>query len=191
MSRCLVLVAVGGLAAVFSGCYEPVYIPPKPTPEKIVRQNAAFEIQREFGKKADLKAKLGEFLEKLGDAETTLQLRAAWAEVYPDHVRVINNTISKSLRDFYWPVGEVDGRVYVEGFREAAEDLRESANEQARNREKLETIAHLLEQAYTAFDERLFDKTIKLCEDVIAIDPRYTVAAELKEDAQNVRHRGE
>lgn len=125
MNRCLVLVA-GGLAAVLSGCYGPAYIPPKPSPEEIVRSNAAFEIQREFGKNADLKEKLGQFLEKLGDAETTLQLRAAWAEVYPYHGRVISNTISKSLRDFYWPVADVPGHVYVEGFREAAEDLRES-----------------------------------------------------------------
>ena len=46
-------------------------------------------------------------------------------------------------------------------------------------RETLETIAHLLEQAYTAFDQRQFDKTIKLCDEMIAIDPRYTVAVEL------------
>lgn len=66
-----------------------------------------------------------------------------------------------------------------------------AAYEQARKREVLETIAHLLEQAYMAFDQRRFDKTIKLCEEVIAIDPHYTVAVELKEDAQKVRHREE
>ena len=66
-----------------------------------------------------------------------------------------------------------------------------AAYEQARKREVLETIAHLLEQAYMAFDQRRFDKTIKLCDEVISIDPHYTVAIELKEDAQKVRHREE
>jgi tetratricopeptide (TPR) repeat protein len=66
-----------------------------------------------------------------------------------------------------------------------------AAYEQARKREVLETIAHLLEQAYMAFDQRRFDKTIKLCDEVISIDPHYTVAVELKEDAQKVRHREE
>src|SRR5688572_5978130 len=66
-----------------------------------------------------------------------------------------------------------------------------AAYEQARKREVLETIAHLLEQAYMAFDQRRFDRCIDLCEEVVAIDPHYTVAVELKEDAQKVRHREE
>jgi tetratricopeptide (TPR) repeat protein len=66
-----------------------------------------------------------------------------------------------------------------------------AAYEQARKREVLEKIAHLLEQAYMAFDQRKFDRCINLCDGVIDIDPHYTVAVELKEDAQKVRHREE
>ncbi len=124
MYRRLALVAVGAIASTVTGCYEPAYIPPKPTPEEIVRDNAAAEIAREFAKKPELKANLGKFLEKLGDAETTAALRAAWLEIYPDYPRVLNRTISKSLNDFYWPVLPVtDGRVFVEGFRAGAEQV--------------------------------------------------------------------
>jgi hypothetical protein len=70
-------------------------------------------------------------------------------------------------------------------------DPKLAVSENARKREVLEAIAHLLEQAYAAFDQRRFDMTIKLCEEVLAIDPRYSVAAELKEDAQKTRRREE
>ncbi len=66
-----------------------------------------------------------------------------------------------------------------------------AAYEQARKREVLEKIAHLLEQAYMAFDQKKFNRCIDLCDGVIEIDPHYTVAVELKEDAQKVRHREE
>ncbi|HEY3227479.1 MAG TPA: tetratricopeptide repeat protein [Planctomycetota bacterium] len=66
-----------------------------------------------------------------------------------------------------------------------------AAYEQARKREVLEKIAHFLEQAYMSFDQRKFDKCISLCDGVLDIDPHYTVAMELKEDAQKVRHREE
>ncbi|HTF57487.1 MAG TPA: tetratricopeptide repeat protein [Planctomycetota bacterium] len=66
-----------------------------------------------------------------------------------------------------------------------------AAYEQARKREVLEKIAHFLEQAYMSFDQRKFDKCIQLCDGVLDIDPHYTVAMELREDAQKVRHREE
>ncbi|HKS16584.1 MAG TPA: hypothetical protein VJU16_04675 [Planctomycetota bacterium] len=121
MSRLLALAAVAALA---SGCYEPAYVPAKPTPAAIVRDNAAAEMTRAFAEKPALKDNLKTFLDKLGDATTTAELRAAWAEAYPDHERVLRRAISKSIHDFYWPVLPVtDGRVYVEGFRAAAEEL--------------------------------------------------------------------
>lgn len=130
MNRCLALMIAGGFAAAASGCYEPAYIPPKPTPAAIVRDNAAFEIAREFAGKPELKANLSKFLEKLGEATTSVELRAAWESVYPDHGRVVRRAISKSLADFYWPVAPVtDGRVFVEGFRAAAEQLVEPPSE--------------------------------------------------------------
>lgn len=123
MTRSLVLAAVGGFAAVLSACYEPAYIPPKPTPAEIVRNNATEEMRREFAKKPELRKKVGEFVAKLGDAETYDQLRAAWLGVYPDHGRVLGNTISKSIRDFYWPVATVPSEAYIAGFRAAAEAI--------------------------------------------------------------------
>jgi hypothetical protein len=127
MSRRLILAAAGIAAVALAGCYDVAQIPPKPTPAEIVRDNAKVEIKREFAGKTDLKDNLGKFLEHLGEAKTTQELYDAWAKVYPDHPRVIRRAISKSLNDFYWPVAPVtDGAVYVEGFREAAVELRES-----------------------------------------------------------------
>ena len=124
MKRFGALMAAVGLASAAAGCYEPAYIPPKPTPAEIVQKNATAEIAKDLGGKKDLKENLGKFLEKLGEATTTDQLRAAWAEVYPDHGRVIRRAIAKSIEDFYWPVAPVtDGSVYVEGFRAAAQQL--------------------------------------------------------------------
>src|SRR5262245_12183713 len=121
MTRTLVLAAVGGLAAVLSACYDVPTIPPKPTPAEIVRNNATEEMRREFAKNPELKKKAREFINKLGDAETYDQLRAAWLGVYPDHGRVLSNTISKSIRDTDWPVATVPSEAYISGFRAAAE----------------------------------------------------------------------
>jgi hypothetical protein len=132
MSRVLALAVVGGLAAVASGCYEPAYIPKKPRPEKIVRHNAIEEMNRAFTRKPELRKDLPKFLEKLGDADTTHELREAWLTVYPGYPFVLDRAISKSINDFYWPVAPVrDGRVYVEGFRRAAEDLVEETPQQS------------------------------------------------------------
>jgi hypothetical protein len=128
MKRFLILAIAGVFVAAHSGCYEPAYIPPKPTPAEIVRDNAAEVIGKTFAGKADLKANLAKFLEKLGEATTTAELHAAWEEVYPGYPNVVYKTISKSLIDFYWPVAPVtDGRVFVEGFRAGAEQISQAA----------------------------------------------------------------
>lgn len=49
-------------------------------------------------------------------------------------------------------------------------------------------MAHLLELAYMAFDQNKFDRSIKLCEQILLIDPRYAVAWELKADCEKCRH---
>jgi hypothetical protein len=49
-------------------------------------------------------------------------------------------------------------------------------------------MAHLLELAYMAFDQKKFDRCIKLCEQILVIDPRYPVAGELKTDCEKSRH---
>jgi len=49
-------------------------------------------------------------------------------------------------------------------------------------------MAHLLELAYMACDRKRFDRCIKLCEQILLIDPHYIVARELKEDCEKARH---
>jgi hypothetical protein len=132
MSRLLVLAVIGGLSAASSGCYEPVYVPKKPMPAKIVRNNAVHEINRAFKQKPELKRELPKFLEKLGEAESTSELREAWLAVYPGYPYVIDRTFAKSHHDFYWPVAPVtDARVYVDGFRRAAEEVADEAPPQS------------------------------------------------------------
>lgn len=124
MNRLLALAVVGGIAVAAPGCMDTLQIPPKPTPVEIVQMKATEEMKREFAIKPALKQDLSKFLEKLGAAETTEELREAWATVYPGYPRVINRAISKSINDFYWPVMPVDDpRVFVEGFRAAAQEL--------------------------------------------------------------------
>jgi len=49
-------------------------------------------------------------------------------------------------------------------------------------------MADLLELAYLAFDQKKFDRCIKVCDEILMIDPRYTVANELKEVSEKSRH---
>jgi len=124
MNRLLALAVVGGFAIALPGCMTTMQIPPKPSPTEIVQMKATEEMKREFAIKPALKQDLPKFLDKLGSAETTDELREAWLSVYPGYPRVLNRAISKSLNDFYWPVMPVnDGRVFVEGFRAAAQEL--------------------------------------------------------------------
>jgi type II secretory pathway component GspD/PulD (secretin) len=64
-----------------------------------------------------------------------------------------------------------------------------AAHEIATKREVTRKIAHLLELAYMAFDQKKFDRAIKLCDEVLLIDPHYSVARELKEDSEKTRHK--
>jgi hypothetical protein len=66
-----------------------------------------------------------------------------------------------------------------------------AAHEIATKREVTRKIAHLLELAYMAFDQKKFDRCAKLCEEILIIDPHYLVAKELKEDALKTRHKEE
>ncbi len=66
-----------------------------------------------------------------------------------------------------------------------------AAHEVAMRREITRKIAHLLELAYMAFDQKRFDRCAKLCDEILLVDPHYTVAKELKEDAYKTRHKEE
>jgi len=66
-----------------------------------------------------------------------------------------------------------------------------AAHEIATKREVTRKIAHLLELAYMAFDQKKFDRCIKLCDEVLIIDPHYSVAKELREDSEKTRHKEE
>jgi type II secretory pathway component GspD/PulD (secretin) len=65
------------------------------------------------------------------------------------------------------------------------------AHDLAYKREVVRKIANLLELAYMSFDQKKFERCIKLCDEILIIDPHYTVAKELKEDAQKTRHKHE
>jgi type II secretory pathway component GspD/PulD (secretin) len=64
-----------------------------------------------------------------------------------------------------------------------------AAHEIATKREVTRKIAHLLELAYMAFDQKKFDRCIKLCDEILIIDPHYSVAKELREDSEKTRHK--
>lgn len=66
-----------------------------------------------------------------------------------------------------------------------------AAHEIATKREVTRKIAHLLELAYMAFDQKKFDRCIKLCDEILIIDPHYSVAKELREDSEKTRHKEE
>lgn len=66
-----------------------------------------------------------------------------------------------------------------------------NAHEIATKREVTRKIAHLLELAYMAFDQKKFDRCIKLCDEILIIDPHYSVARELREDSEKTRHKEE
>jgi tetratricopeptide (TPR) repeat protein len=58
-------------------------------------------------------------------------------------------------------------------------------------REVRRQVAHLLEQSYAAIDQRKFDRAIKLCDEILMIDPNYPVARELRDDVEKSRHKEE
>jgi tetratricopeptide (TPR) repeat protein len=82
-------------------------------------------------------------------------------------------------------------RARVDEMKKKEADAEAMAHELARKREVVEKIAHLLELAYMAFDQRKFDRCIQVCGEILYIDSHYHVAVELKEDAEKARHREE
>ena len=83
-----------------------------------------------------------------------------------------------------------EGERVREMQRKAAES-EEYAHQVATRREVTQKIASLLELAYMAFDQKKFDQCIRLCREILIIDPHYTVATELRADAEKARHRDE
>ncbi|HYE98054.1 MAG TPA: hypothetical protein VEJ18_04040 [Planctomycetota bacterium] len=79
----------------------------------------------------------------------------------------------------------------VEEMKRRETEAEAVAHELAVKREVTRKIAHLLELAYMAFDQRRFDRCVKLCEEILLIDPHYSVARELREDAQKTHHKEE
>lgn len=65
------------------------------------------------------------------------------------------------------------------------------AHSVATRREITRKIAYLLELAYMAFDQKKFDQCMRLAGEILMIDPHYTVAMDLREDAKKARHRNE
>ncbi len=61
----------------------------------------------------------------------------------------------------------------------------------ADGREVFGRIADLLELSYMAFDQKRYGRCIQLCDEILLIDPRYSVARELKEEVQKTRHKEE
>jgi type II secretory pathway component GspD/PulD (secretin) len=79
----------------------------------------------------------------------------------------------------------------VEDEKKRSLEAESQAHEIATKREVVRKIAHLLELAYMAFDQKRFDRCIKLCGEILLIDPHYNVAKELREDAEKTRHKEE
>jgi tetratricopeptide (TPR) repeat protein len=67
----------------------------------------------------------------------------------------------------------------------------EECDELALKREITRKIAQLLDLCYMAFDQKRFDRCIRLCDEILLIDPHYVVARELREDAEKTRHKEE
>ena len=79
----------------------------------------------------------------------------------------------------------------VEEEKKRVAEAEAEAHEVATKREVIRKIARLLEMAYMAFDQKRFDRCIKLCDEILIIDPHYTVAKELREDSEKTRHKEE
>jgi type II secretory pathway component GspD/PulD (secretin) len=82
-------------------------------------------------------------------------------------------------------VMEEELKVRLENERKKNEEVQRVYAE-SEKREIIKKIATLLEMAYMAFDQRRYPAVIHLCDKILWIDSTYTVAQELKEDAQKV-----
>lgn len=83
---------------------------------------------------------------------------------------------------------EEEARVKLEMQRRRAMEEQRLAAE-AERREMVRKIADMLELAYMAFDQKKYDECIRLCQKILDIDPHYSVALELKEDAMKTKVR--
>jgi Ca-activated chloride channel family protein len=63
-----------------------------------------------------------------------------------------------------------------------------NAREITTKREVTRRMAELLQQSYRACEERRYDRTMALCDEILQIDPDYPVAKDLKEGAGKARH---
>ncbi len=79
----------------------------------------------------------------------------------------------------------------VEDEKRQMSEAEAAAHDVTVKREVIRKIAHLLDLAYMAFDQKRFERCVKLSEEILLIDPHYTVAKELKEDAIKTRHKEE
>lgn len=64
-----------------------------------------------------------------------------------------------------------------------------SAHEIATKRIATMRMAGFLQQAYAAWEGRQYERAMKLCDEILKIDPHYQVAKDLKEGADKERHR--
>jgi tetratricopeptide (TPR) repeat protein len=60
-----------------------------------------------------------------------------------------------------------------------------------RDQDDRRIVAKLLELCYRAFEEKAFDRCVSNCDQLLLMDPHYTVARELREDAQKVAEKPE
>lgn len=107
----------------------------------------------------------------------TLSILAPETKVISDMLQIVQ----KELRQIKVEKEEAE-REELRLRRKAAEEEKK-AEEEVRKRETLNRVAQMLEMAYLAFDNYKYDRTIQICDAILAIDPNYVVARELKEDA--------
>jgi len=80
---------------------------------------------------------------------------------------------------------EVQKQDQVLGKKAEAES---GADDMAIKRDVTRKMAHLLELTYMAIDQKKYDRAMKLCDEILLIDPHYSVAKELKDGAEKSRH---
>jgi Ca-activated chloride channel family protein len=64
-----------------------------------------------------------------------------------------------------------------------------AAHEIATKREVTRVMADLLDTTFKSYEGRAYDRVIKLCDELLTIDPQYPVAKELRENAEKARHK--
>ena len=77
----------------------------------------------------------------------------------------------------------------VEGEKKSIAESEAAAHEVGMKREIVRKMAQLLESSYRAYEQGRYDRCLRLCDDLLEIDPHYAVARELKEQSENARHK--